>query len=410
MKFAFFANTDWYLYNFRLSTARRLKAEGHEVVMLSPPGEFGPRFAELGFRWVSLPIMDRASLNPARELMTLRALARVLADECPDLLHNFTLKCAVYGSIAARMTQIPAIVNAVAGMGYVFTSNNTKARILRPVLKAMLRATLSRKRALLVLQNPDDARAFVDARLISQRRIRIIRSSGVDTVRFHPVWKKPPNDHGRLRVLMASRLLWEKGIQEFIDASSLLHNTGRDIEFLIAGTPDNGNPNSATAEQVRDWEKAGLVHWLGHVDDMPSLLNSVDVMALPSYYREGVPKCLIEGASCGLALITTDRPGCREVVSQDGVDGLRVKVRNAADLAAKITQLDDDRELLAQLGMSARQKALAIFDERRVIQRTIDVYEELLYPITLAKSTEDVLAPFKIEREREKERARVNYR
>jgi glycosyltransferase involved in cell wall biosynthesis len=243
MKFAFFANTDWYLYNFRLSTARRLQAEGHDVVMLSPPGEFGARFAEHGFRWISLS-MDRASLNPARELVTLHGLARVLAKERPDLLHNFTLKCAVYGALAARMAHIPATVNAVAGMGYVFTSDSVKARVLRPMLKTMLRATLGGKRSLLILQNPDDATAFRDANLIEPEKIRVIRSSGVNTSRFHPVRRQPSNSHHRLRVLIAARLLWEKGIQEFVDASSLLRDAGRDIEFVIAGTPDTGNPNS----------------------------------------------------------------------------------------------------------------------------------------------------------------------
>jgi glycosyltransferase involved in cell wall biosynthesis len=380
MKFAFFANTDWYLYNFRLSTARRLQADGHEVVMLSPPGDFGPRFAEHGFRWVSLPMMDRSSLNPLRELATLSELARVLGRERPDLLHNFTLKCAVYGALAARMTRIPATVNAVAGLGYVFTSDSAKARVLRPILKTLLRIALGGKRSLLILQNPDDATAFREARLIAANKVRVIRSSGVDTNRFHPLRKRPPNDHGRLRVLMAARLLWEKGIQEFIDASSLLREGGRDMEFVIAGAPDAGNPHSVTAEEMQSWVGAGLVHWLGHVEDMPGLLNSVDVMVLPSYYREGVPKCLIEGAACGLALITTDRPGCREVVANDGIDGLRVEARNARDLANKLMRLDDDRELLLQLGLSARQKALAHFDERKVIRQTIAVYDELLYP------------------------------
>jgi glycosyltransferase involved in cell wall biosynthesis len=192
---------------------------------------------------------------------------------------------------------------------------------------------------------------------------------------------------------MAARLLWEKGIQEFVDASSMLRGLGRDVEFVIAGKPDSGNPNSVSAEQMQEWVNQGLVSWLGHVDDMPTLLNGVDAMALPSYYREGVPKCLIEGAACGLALITTDRPGCKEVVSQDGIDGLRVEVRNAADLARKILRLDDDRDLLAQLGMSARQKALANFDERRVIQQTVDVYDELLYPCTVVKPVAEETAP-----------------
>ena len=167
MKFVFYANTDWYLYNFRLSTALHLKAEGHEVVMLSPPGEFGTRFAEHGMRWVQLT-MDRASLNPLREAAGDQALTRVLRAERPDLLHNFTVKCAVYGALAARAAGVPAVVNAVAGMGYVFASDAMLARTLRPMVKVLMRGTLGGKQSRLILQNPDDAEAFVRARLVPE--------------------------------------------------------------------------------------------------------------------------------------------------------------------------------------------------------------------------------------------------
>jgi glycosyltransferase involved in cell wall biosynthesis len=376
MKFVFFANTDWYLYNFRLATARRLQADGHEVVMMSPPGEFGARFAAQGLRWVTLP-MNRASLNPLREAATLWQLARMLRRERPDLLHSFTVKCAIYGALAARAANVPAVVNAVAGMGYVFTSDSFKARSLRPLVKALFRGTFGSARSLLILQNPDDATAFAASRLVMPDRIRVIRSSGVDTRRFLPA-SPPRRRGGRLRVLLAARLLWEKGLQEFVDAAGLLRDQGRDVEFLLAGMPDPGNPRSVDAPQVQQWVDAGLLQWLGHVDDMPALLNSVDVMALPSYYREGVPKSLIEAAACGLAIVTTDLPGCREVVTQHGVDGLRVHARDARGLADQIIALDDDRELLEQLGCRARQRALADFDERLVIQRTVDVYAELM--------------------------------
>ena len=378
MKFVFFANTDWYLYNFRLATARRLQAEGHEVVMMSPPGDYGARFAALGFRWVTLP-MDRASLNPVREAATLWQLARALRQERPDLLHSFTVKCAIYGALAARAAGVPAVVNAVAGMGYVFTSDRLKARVLRPLVKALLRGTLGSARSLLILQNPDDAQAFAASGLLAAGRIRVIRSSGVDIARFRPAVPALRRG-GRLRVLLAARLLWEKGIQEFVDAAELLRKQGRDVEFVLAGMPDQGNPRSVGLAQVQQWADAGLVQWLGHVDDMPALFAAVDVMALPSYYREGVPKSLIEAAACGLAIITTDLPGCREVVTQHGIDGLQVEPRNARALADRIIELDDDRELLLQLGYRARQRALADFDERLVIQRTLDVYAELLEP------------------------------
>lgn len=379
MKFMFFANTDWYLYNFRLSTAQHLKSQGAEVVMLSPPGDFGARFAEHGIRWVTLA-MDRASLNPAREAVTLRKLVQVLKAERPDLLHNFTVKCAVYGALAARVAKVPAVVNAVAGMGYVFTSNRLKARALRPIVKTLMRSTLGSGHSRLILQNPDDADAFAASRLVPLQKIRVIRSSGVDTSRFRPAsidlqLRRP------LRVLLAARLLWEKGIREFVDAAALLRQQGRDMEFLLAGMPDPGNPRSVERQHVEQWQKQGLVSWLGHVEDMPALLNSVDVMALPSYYREGVPKSLIEGAASGLALVTTNLPGCREVVTQHGVDGLHVEPRDAQSLAVLLMNLDDDRGLLRRLGATARQRALSDFDERMVIERTLEVYDELVrYP------------------------------
>jgi glycosyltransferase involved in cell wall biosynthesis len=343
--------------------------------MLSPPGEYGTRFGDHGMRWVQLP-MDRASLNPLREVQTIRALTRVLRAERPDLLHNFTVKCAVYGALAARAAGVPAVVNAVAGMGYVFSSDAVLARTLRPMVKLLMRGTLGHKDSRLILQNPDDADAFVRARLVPQQHIRVIRSSGVNLERFLPV--EPAAEQRPLRVLLAARLLWEKGIGEYIEAARLLRAQGRTIEFVLAGSPDPGNPRSASREQAQAWVAEGLVDWRGHVDDMPSLMRSVDVIALPSYYREGVPKSLIEAAACGLAIVTTNLPGCREVVSEHGVDGLHVEPRCARSLAECLASLDDDRVLVRRLGDHARRKAMEHFDEQMVIRRTIEVYDELL--------------------------------
>ena len=376
MKFVLYANTDWYLYNFRLSTALQLKQQGHDVVMVSPPGEFGHRFAAHGLRWVQLA-MDRASLNPLREVVTLRQLTRVLREERPDLLHNFTVKCAIYGALAARAAGVPAVVNAVAGMGYVFCSDKLLARSLRPMVKLLMRGTLGSERSRLILQNPDDADAFIRARLVPQHSIRVIRSSGVDLSRFLPTGREE-GERRPLRVLLAARLLWEKGVGEYAEAARLLRAEGRNIELVLAGMPDPGNPRSVAREDVEGWVREGLVDWRGHVDDMPALMRTVDVMALPSYYREGVPKSLIEAAACGLAIVTTNLPGCREVVSEDGIDGLHVEPRSARSLADVLARLDDDRVLLARLGNSAREKALQHFDERMVISRTIEVYDELL--------------------------------
>ena len=379
-KIVLFANTDWYLYNFRRSLALALREAGHELLLLSPPGEYGARLRALGLRWEPVP-MDRRSLNPLREAAVLAHLWRLFRRERPDLVHGFTIKCAVYGSLAARAAGVPARVNAVTGMGYVFTSTDAKARALRPLVRLLMRAALDGRDARLILQNPDDVAVFEQARLVAPGHIRLIPGSGVDCVRFAPGESvgrghAPDADTPPFRVLLAARLLWDKGLAEFVDAARRLHGEGRAIDFLLAGDPDPGNPAAVPEATVHGWVTEGLLQWLGHVDDMPALFASVDVVVLPSY-REGLPKGLIEAAACGLPLVTTDVPGCREVVA-DGIDGLRVPVRDAAALAAAIARLHDDPALASRLGAAARARALAEFDEQIVIARTLAVYREVL--------------------------------
>ena len=373
MKIILFANTDWYLYNFRRSLALALRDAGHDVLLISPPGPYGEKLRALGLRWQPLP-MDRRSLNPVREAGLLWHLWRLFRREQPDLVHGFTIKSAVYGSLAARAAAVPARVNAVAGMGYVFASNDAKARVLRPIVRTLLKLALGGPGARLILQNPDDMVLFEDAGLMDAAYIRLIRGSGVDCTRFAADPRREPALH--LRVLLPARLLWDKGIAEYIAAARQLKGEGRAIDFLLAGDPDPGNPAAVPDSDVHAWVAESIIDWLGHVDDMPTLLRSVDVVALPSY-REGLPKGLIEAAASGCALVTTDVPGCREVVT-DGVDGLRVPVRDANALALAIARLHDDPVLRVQLATAGQRKALAEFDERIVIERTIEVYRVLL--------------------------------
>lgn len=372
-KVILFANTDWYLYNFRRSLALALQDAGYELLLISPTGPYGERLRALGLRWEPLP-MDRRSLHPWREALLLAHLWRLFRRERPALVHGFTIKCAVYGALAARLAGVRARISAVAGMGYVFTSNDAKARLLRPLVRALMHVALDGRDARLILQNPDDVALFERARLVARGHIRLIQGSGVDCTRFAPSARSPGD--GRFRVLLPARLLLDKGLIEYVEAAHLLRAEGRDIEWLLAGTPDPGNPAAVPEPTVQGWVDAGLVTWLGHVEDMPSLFASVDVVALPSY-REGLPKGLIEAGASGCALVTTDVPGCREVVT-DSVDGLLVPARNAEALAAAIARLHDDPALVARLGEAARLKALAEFDERIVIARTLAVYRELL--------------------------------
>lgn len=374
MKIVLFANTEWYLYNFRRALAESLRDAGHEVLLLSPEGPYGEKLRALGFRWLPVP-MQRRSLNPLREILLVDWLRKLFKAEGVDLVHGFTIKCAVYGSLAARLAGNRARVGAVAGMGYVFTSPDLRARLLRPVVRTVMRAALGGDKARLILQNPDDSRLMRQARIVDSSNIRLIRGSGVDLSRFTEGAERRPGEP--MRVLLAARLLWDKGLREYAEASRLLKQQGRMVRFLLAGQPDPGNPDAVPNAVVEQWARESLVEWLGHVDDMPQLLRTIHVMALPTAYGEGLPRSLIEAGACGVALVTTDAPGCREVVTND-VDGLLVPLRDPQALAQALARLDDDPVLARRLGEAAKAKAASEFDERIVIQKTLAVYRELL--------------------------------
>lgn len=373
MKIVLFANTEWYLYNFRRSLAMALRDAGHDVLLLSPEGSYGEKLRGLGLRWQPLP-MDRRSLNPLREARLLLHLAALFRKERPALVHGFTIKSAVYGSLAARLAGVPARVNAVAGMGFVFISNSAKAHVLRPIVRTLLKFALGGRNARLILQNPDDVAFFEQAGLVDADHVRLIPGSGVDCARFAPDSAKVPAD--RVRVLLPARLLWDKGLAEYVEAARLLRQRAVPVDLLLAGDPDPGNPAAVPESDVRAWAAEGLLRWLGHVDDMPALFRSVDVVVLPSY-REGLPKGLIEAGASGCALVATDVPGCREVVRHE-VDGLRVVVKDGAALADAIERLVLDAGLRERLAAAARKTAVERFDERIVIRETLRVYDELL--------------------------------
>jgi glycosyltransferase involved in cell wall biosynthesis len=375
VKVILFANTEWYLYNFRLSLAHALRERGAEVVLISPAGPYGARLAAKGFRWIALP-MERRSLNPLREARLLLHLIRLYRRERPDVVHNFTIKCVVYGSLAARAAGIEQRINAVAGMGHVFTRNDLATRLLRPFVSRFLKIALSGERARLILQNTDDFAALEQSRLIDADRVRLIRGSGVNTIRFYP-HDKSGAERKTFRVLLAARLLWDKGIREYVEAARQLKNAGLDIEFLLAGAPDSGNPAAVPENAVRAWNDAGFVSALGHVEDMAVLLHQVDAVVLPSYYGEGVPKSLIEAAACGLPIITTDAPGCREIV-EHGVNGLLVPCRDPVALAGAIRFVYEQPSERVRMGTAARAKVLEHFDENIVLAKTLDVYRELV--------------------------------
>ena len=371
MKVIFFANTDWYLYNFTLNLARCLCNQGTEVVMMSPPGKYGPQIEAQGFRWIPLP-MNRRSLNPLRELRLLYRIFSIYRKEQPNAVHNFTIKSVVYGALAARASGVQNRIHAVTGLGHIFISQSLQARSLRPLVKRLLRLALQGKGSRLILLNPDDRNLFLRQRLIDPERIYIIRGAGVDTERFAPV---PRKRNGKFRVLLAARLLWEKGIREYAEAARLLSHQHDKLEFLLAGAADPGNPSAVPEQKIKEWREAGLLTVLGHVENMQQLMSEVDLMVLPSR-REGTPSSLLEAASMALPIITTDAPGCREVV-EHGKNGFLVPISDSAALAEKIEYLLDHPDTCRQFGTAGREKVCKEFSQEIVFRQTLDVYRTL---------------------------------
>lgn len=367
MKVLLAANTDWYLYNFRLPLAEALRGHGHEVVLVSPPGRYASRLVEAGFRWIPFPFR-RFGVNPFSELRTLVRWLRLYRRERPDLVHHFTIKCVLYGSIATRLAGIRSVVNGVTGLGYVFIKREWRARMLRPIVGVLYRLALGGTH--IIFQNEDDRRRFRETGLVSASRSHLVRGSGVDIRRLVPCGRECGGQ--RRTVLFASRLLWAKGIGEFVEAARLVRRNYPDVVFRIAGDVDQENPDTVSLAVIEQWKAEGQVEFLGHRDDMQFLLQQADVVVLPSY-REGVPRILVEAAACGLPLVAADVPGCRDIV-RHGMNGFLVPVRDSGALARAIETLLADDDLCLKMGEVSRKIACEEFSEERVISETLEVY------------------------------------
>jgi glycosyltransferase involved in cell wall biosynthesis len=373
LKILLFANTDWYLYNFRLTLAKALRREGHQVLLLSPPGMYAERFEKEGFRWIAFPF-SRNGINPFIELKTLFRLIRLYRTERPHVAHHFTVKCVLYGAVAARVAGLQATVSAVTGLGHVFTTHSAKTRLLRPMVSMFYRALL--RPAHVIFQNPDDRDAFITGELVRAGNTHLIRGSGVNILRFIPVAPEIAVRIEEPMILMIARVLREKGIQEFVSAAGLVRQKRPNARFVVAGEPDPGNPSSFSERELAVWRDDSAVEFLGHVEDVLPLLQGAAMCVLPSY-REGTPRSLLEAAACGLPLVATDVPGCREIV-RHGENGLLVPPRDVASLAKAIIQLLENPDEMRRMGARSRQIAIEEFSEDKVISETLEVYTKAL--------------------------------
>lgn len=372
-KVLFVVNEATFFVSHRLILAKALRARGALVEIAGLFDSDVKTILEEGFHFHPLRYLTRWGTNPFREVGAIIELFSLYRKVKPDLVHHVTIKPGLYGSIAARLAKIPAVVNAVSGLGFPFLSKGLLAQFRRALIKVLYRIAFAHINCKVIFQNPDDLVLFKENRLISSGTEIIIRGSGVDTNVFLPS-REPGGD---IVVLMAGRLLWDKGVEQFVRAASILKRSGVAARFVLVGRCVSNNPSGIPRSVIDKWITEGNVEILQHTDNMPSLFSRIDIVCLPSY-REGLPKVLIEGASCGKPIVATDVAGCREIV-KDGVNGFLVPVRNELALSTALQVLIEQPELRVQMGLAGRQLVLeGGFAEHEVIGRTLEVYEVLL--------------------------------
>lgn len=355
-----------FFLSHRLDLALRARKAGYDVVVITPAGEGVERIKMAGLGWHEMRF-DPGGMNPWRDVETIRDLVSLFRRLRPDIVHNVTVKPVLYGTLAARITGVPRVVNAISGLGYLFTGDRPLRRILGVFLYRLLMRHSSMR---VILQNQDDLLLFRQFRLAPENTLRLIRGSGVDTDRYSP----QPRPEGPPIVMQVSRMVGDKGVREFIAAARRLKVARPDVRFLLVGPLYPDNPSALSAEDLHAAEQEGIVEWLGPRDDVAELLSRVSVFCLPSY-REGLPKSLLEAAACGLPLVTTDTSGCKEVV-RDGENGLLVPVGDPDALAAAIKRLLNDPELSLRLAAQARADVVENFSFDRIAEQQISLYSE----------------------------------
>lgn len=369
----FVVTEDWYFVSHRLPIARAASAAGYEVFVATRLGDKADAIVREGFMPIGLKRMRRSGRNPFRELASIAELVTLYRSYRPSIVHHVAMKPVLYGSIAARLAGVAAIVNNVAGLGFVFSSKAVYAQTLRRLIAPLLRHALRQRQALTIVQNRDDARVLADDIGVAPEKIRLVKGSGVDLAQFSEMRREssPPI------VLLASRMIKEKGVEDFVRAAAQLRKKNVAARFVLAGAPDPENPHSIPEAVLRRYHEDGLVEWWGHRDNIPEIIREAAIVCLPTTYGEGIPKTLIEAAAGECPIVTYDVPGCREIVT-DGANGMLVPAGDVGRLAQAIEQLLADPEQRRRMGAQGRKLVQAEFSQEIVVAQTLAIYSELL--------------------------------
>jgi glycosyltransferase involved in cell wall biosynthesis len=371
MKILFLTTDDSTFWSHRLALAREAKNEGAEVVIMTAVGKFCSRLEKEGFRVIPWNI-SRRSMSPLRELRSLLEVIQAYRSEQPDLVHHVALKPIVHGSIAARLqNDIPA-ANTITGLGPVFMNSNLRMALLRLLLTTILKRVLKTSNCRVICQNEADKDLLIERGISLREKTVLIPGFGVDINRFVPL----PEPAGITVVMLPARILWEKGIREFVAAAEELRSRNVPVRMVLVGAPDENNPGCVPKEQIEAWVRSGAIEWWGHIEDMPSVLCQSHIVCLPSY-GEGLPKILLEAAACARPIVTTCVSGCSAVVDH-GVNGLLIPVKDAPAIVAAVLTLAKDRDLRERMGAEGRARIVRDFSDAQSSRKIIAVYLELL--------------------------------
>ncbi|MCA3132398.1 MAG: glycosyltransferase family 4 protein [Rhodocyclaceae bacterium] len=370
-KLIFFVTVDWFFCSHFLGRAVAAREAGYEVLVLTDVDRHGEVIRNAGLGLLPLPL-SRRSLNPFAALLALVRVVLVYRREKPDVIHHVALKPILLGGLAARVAGRHRVVNAVVGGGYVFTSRHPFARMIRPLLTMGLRLLLNPRGSRVVFENGDDLNSFAQAGLVRREDAVLIRGAGVEPGLFQAGGRS----EGTPMVVFAARLLWDKGLGEFVEAARLLRQRGVAARFVVVGGHDPDNRARIDPARLESWREEGAVELWGYRSDMPRVLGDAAIACLPSY-REGLPKFLLEAMAASLPCVTTDVPGCREAV-RHGDNGLLVPARNAIALAEALEHLLRDPELAMKMGERGRQRLEQEFSSQYVNASTLAVYRDML--------------------------------
>lgn len=372
-------NESFFFYSHRMPIARAARDVGFDVHVAAPDDhvwaarDFSVRaLTDEGFTFHAIPL-NRRSLNPFRDLWTILAMWRLYRRLRPDLLHHLTIKPVLYGGILGRFLPVKGIVNAVTGLGHLFTAREPHLRLLSWLILGLYRASMGSAKCQVVIQNEDDGRQLCRAGAVEQSRLNLIRGSGVD-IQAYP--ETPECDEEPL-VIMPARLIWAKGVAEFVAAAKALRAEGIRARFAILGDAKANYAGAVPRAELEAWNESGDVEWWGRREDMPEVFQRCHVVCLPTKYGEGVPKVLIEAAASGRATVSSDVPGCRDIVRHD-VNGLLVPPGDVAALTAALRTLLTDPAYRRRLAGAGRAIVENEFTERHVVDATLSLYRDML--------------------------------